>query len=82
MLDELTSRYTVHRHRFGWLVFGNVPVADMAALCRLVVGEQVHDQRIADYYQATLALVTVEDSVRWRQLVGLSERGRHAADQG
>lgn len=65
------SRYQVHRHRYGWLVFGAVPVGDFPTLFRLVPGDQLHDQRIAEYYQASLALVTEADSVLWRKLIGV-----------
>lgn len=69
-MDELSSRYQIHRHRFGWLVFGAVPVSELATLMRLVPGqEDVHDQRIADYYQATLAICSVADSHEWRRLL-------------
>lgn len=72
-MDEMGSRYQVHRHRYGWLVFGAVPVGDLATLCRLVPGEQLHDQRVADYYHAAMALCSEADSVLWRKLIGVDD---------
>ena len=76
-MRDVEVEYQIHRHRFGWLVYGSVRVADIPALMRLVPGQDdIHDQLVAKHYSATLAICSVSDSFKWRELL----RASHEAD--
>ncbi len=64
--------YRIERHRYGWMVFGPVPVRDLPALTRLVDDtEGLADGLIAKYYKATLVLASKADSDAWREELNL-----------
>lgn len=76
-MHDLEVQYQIHRHRFGWLVFGSVPLSELTTLMRLAPGEDdIHDQLVAKHYSATLAICSVSDSIKWRELL----RASHETD--
>ena len=70
-MEAVSARYTIERHEHGWLVRGEVPVADITWIFRLIPTDGIADARISSALGGSLALTTYQNGASWRKALGV-----------
>jgi hypothetical protein len=74
------SEYTIERHSHGWLVFGELPLNDFAAIAALPGSGGVLHCGIASYYDAVLAMGRPAEIETWQTEIEDSLKGFEPAE--
>lgn len=69
---EIGSRYSVTRHRYGWMVDKPFPIGDFSKIAALCSSDGLMHSGIAAYYGAVLAIGEPDDIALWEQEIEAS----------